>query len=317
VNTYLLDRLAAEGRGAVEYVPPGASVESAVGMILSKLRHPALVDLRIAESPVELVALQPARLPDLFYGEELVVLGRYRERGSGRLVLTGTRNGARERVETQATFTISEPGNAFIPRLWAARRIGELTRLIRVEGPSPVLIEEIRDLALRFGLLTEYTSYLVQEPDRVASAPPPMPRLEAAREQTGAAAFDRARRSAKFLETKTLQSADEMAAGVVGGLVHRAGSPATKQVGGRMFVLRDSVWTDLGNADRIPITAVAAFSRAYFGLVRMLPELTPYLSVGEDVLVAGRRGSIRIAQQGIQSWKPGELAELVRNFRGT
>jgi hypothetical protein len=49
----------------------------------------------------------------------------------------------------------------------------------------------------------------------------------------------------------------------------------------------------------------------------MLPELTPYLSAGEEVLVAGRRGSIRIAHQGVESWKPGELAALVRNFRGT
>ena len=317
VNTYLLDRLAAEGRGAVEYVPPGASVESAVGVILNKLRHPALVDLRIAESPVELAALQPVRLPDLFYGEELVVLGRYRDGGSGRLVVSGSRNGARERVETQATFATSESGNGFIPRLWAARRIGELTRLIRVEGPSPVLMEEMRDLALRFGILTEYTSYLVQEPERLANAPAPMPQVEAARAQTGAGAFERARRSAKFAEAKTLQRADEIAAGVDRDIGPTAAAQARKLVGGRMFVLRDSVWTDLGIADRISITAVAAFSPAYFALVRMLPELTPYLSAGEDVLVAGRRGSIRIAHQGIESWKPGELAALVRNFRGT
>jgi hypothetical protein len=49
----------------------------------------------------------------------------------------------------------------------------------------------------------------------------------------------------------------------------------------------------------------------------MLPELAPYLSAGDEVLVAGRRGSIRIARQGIDSWKPGELTEVVRNFRGT
>jgi Ca-activated chloride channel family protein len=317
VNTYLLDRLAAEGRGAVEYVPPGASVENAVGAILAKLRHPALVDLRIAESPVELVSLQPARLPDLFYGEELVVLGRYRERGSGRVVVTGTRNGSRERVETEGKFLASEAGNEFIPRLWAARRIGELTRLIRVEGPSDVLIQEIRDLGLRFGILTEYTSYLVQEPERLANAPAPMPRMEQAREQTGAAAFDRARRSAKFAEIKTLQSADEaVAAGM-----ERSGGPAggspTKVVANRIFVLRDSVWTDLGKTDRIPVTAVAAYSRAYFDLVRMLPELAPYLSAGERVVVAGRRGSIEIARHGIESWQPGELVALVRNFRGT
>jgi Ca-activated chloride channel family protein len=266
---------------------------------------------------VELRVPQPARLPDLFYGEELVVLGRYRESGSGKLVVTGTRNGASERVETQATFASSESGNGFIPRLWAARRIGELTRVIRVEGASPVLMEELRDLALRFGILTEYTSYLVQEPERVANAPVPMPRPEEARVQTGSAAFERASRSARFAQAKTLQRADEMAAGAVGGLGPTAGRQAPKLVGGRMFLLRDSVWTDLGNADRISITAVAAFSPAYFALVRMLPELTPYLSAGDDVLVAGRRSSIRIARQGIESWKPGELAALVRNFRGT
>jgi Ca-activated chloride channel family protein len=317
VNTYLLDRLAAEGRGAVEYVPPGASVESAVGVITSKLRHPALVDLRIAEAPVELSGQQPARLPDLFHGEELIVFGRYRELGTGRVVVTGTRNGARERVTTEARFDRSEAGNRFIPRLWAARRIGELTRLIRVEGPSPVLIEEIRDLGLRFGILTEYTAYLVQEPQAVADAPPPMPRLEEASRQTGAASFDRARRSAKFADVKSLQTADEIAAGAIGAGDERGGRETSKRVGGRMFVLRDSVWTDLGNTDRIPVTAVAAFSPAYFELVRMLPEIAPYLSAGADVVVAGRRGSIRIAQRGIESWQGGDLAAVVRNFRGT
>jgi hypothetical protein len=144
-----------------------------------------------------------------------------------------------------------------------------------------------------------------------------MPRLEEARQQTGAAAFDRARRSAKFTETKTLQNADEVAAGAAGALGSTAGRLASKQVGSRVFVLRDSVWTDIGNADRIPVTAVAAFSPAYFALVRMLPELTPYLSAGEDVLIAGRRTNIRVARQGIESWKAGELVAVVRNFRGS
>ena len=60
VNTYLLDRLAKEGRGTVEYVPPGGNVEVAVGALLGKLRRPAMVNLRIAESPVELVQTYPA-----------------------------------------------------------------------------------------------------------------------------------------------------------------------------------------------------------------------------------------------------------------
>ncbi len=73
-------------------------------------------------------------------------------------------------------------------------------------------------------------------------------------------------------------------------------------MGGKPYLCApDSVWTDLRNPDRIPVTALAAFSAAYFALVRMLPEVISYLSAGEDVLVE----------------KPGELAAVVRNFRGT
>ena len=35
---------------------------------------------------------------------------------------------------------------------------------VRLNGANPELVEEIRQTALRYGLLSEYTSYLVQEP---------------------------------------------------------------------------------------------------------------------------------------------------------
>jgi hypothetical protein len=73
----------------------------------------------------------------------------------------------------------------------------------------------------------------------------------------------------------------------------------------------------VGHTDRITITEVAAYTRAYFELVRQLPELAQYLSVGDEILLAGRRASIRIAPTGIEAWKQGQLPILVRNFRGT
>jgi len=66
VNTYLLDGLATRGRGAAEYVLPGASLETAMSALLAKLRYPALVDLKISESPVPLYGTLPTQLPDLF-----------------------------------------------------------------------------------------------------------------------------------------------------------------------------------------------------------------------------------------------------------
>jgi Ca-activated chloride channel family protein len=207
VNTYLLDRLASRGRGSVEYVAPGASVETAVGNLLAKLRYPALVNLRIAQAPVELHLLQPERLPDLFYGEDLVVLGRYSGTGTGPLAITGERGGRRERIEVTAAFGRSQVEGEYIPRLWAARRIGELTRQIRLEGGGPALVEEVRQLGLRHGILTEYTSYLVQEPEVVAAAPPTREERQRA---TGQSAVERASASAKLSDANNLAAADEV-----------------------------------------------------------------------------------------------------------
>jgi len=127
VNTYLLDRLAQEGRGTAEYVAPEANVEAAVGALLNKIRHPALANLRIEHAPVELVQTYPSRLPDVFFGEELVIFGRYHGTGGGEIVVSGQRGGRTERFTVRADFPANQTANGFIPRLWASRRIGELT----------------------------------------------------------------------------------------------------------------------------------------------------------------------------------------------
>ena len=314
VNTYLLDRLASEGRGSATYVAPDASVETTMGALLAKLRFPALVNLRVVSAPVRLRDESPGTLPDLFYGEELVLLGRYSGSGSGPLVLEGERNGRRERFAADVRFPAAEAGNEFVPRLWAARRIGDLTRQIRLEGPGSTLVDQVRDLGLRYGILTEYTSYLVQEPGtpapgdvrRDVAAPAPAA-------QSGRAAFEAASRSAG------LSAAQNIAAAKASETALPAGATGSdlRHAGGRLFTLRDGVWTDAAHRDSLHVTTVAPYSEAWFAMVRALPELVPCLGLGDAVLVAGRGASIRVAPGGRTTWAAGELKELVSRFRGT
>jgi hypothetical protein len=61
---------------------------------------------------------------------------------------------------------------------------------------------------------------------------------------------------------------------------------------------------------------IAAMSPAYFELARALPELTPALALGGEIVVAGKTVSIRIAPEGIAAWQGDALPDLVRRFRG-
>jgi Ca-activated chloride channel homolog len=321
VNTYLLDRLTDRARGVSEYIRPGGDIEQTVGALAAKISSPVLTDVALRGDGIEFYDLQPERLPDLFAGDELVVFGRYRGAGGGErsVTITGRRNGREERFSTTARSSAETSGNDYIPQLWAARKAGALSRELRLHGPNAEIVSELKRLALRYGILTEYTSYLVQEPNQMvlrpmfdrapAAAPAPQ-------DQAGAAAVQRSRAEQALAGSLQLDAVvvTRGAEGIVAdgnGGTHRA-----QRVGGRVFAWRDSTWTDIAHGDSLRVVEVAAFSDAYFALLRAMPELMKPATLEPAVLVAGRRVSIKIEAGGKTAWAPGELAKLVKDFRG-
>jgi Ca-activated chloride channel family protein len=315
VNTYLLDRMAAGGRGTVSYVRPGDDVEEAVSSLTRNIGHPALSDLRIVRAPVELEDHYPSTLPDLFFGEELVLFGRYREHGAGELVVEGSRAGETQRFRYQVELPRRENENDFIPRLWAARKAGALTAQVRLHGPNPELVEEIRQLGLRYGIITEYTSYLVEEPMLAERRPEPLARpmqLEAPmpRDQTGAVAFESAAKSSLMREVDRLDDADSLAG-------DRAFPGEAKHVGRRAFVLRDGVWTDVGFEPGLRTIEVAPYSQAYFELVRRLPALKTYFALSERLLIVGEGVALELSAGGVTKLSSSELEAVVEGLDGS
>ena len=338
VNTYLLERMAQDGHGAAEFVPPNGNVEQTVGNLARKLRAPALVDLHVVSSPARIVSMEPLRLPDLFAGQELVVLGRYQGSGSGPLVIEGTRDGQAVRVSTPVEFAARESDHEYVSTLWAARRIGALTRTMRLEGSTPERIEEIKALALRHGIVTEYTAYLVQEPI-VVSAAGGTPRDEEARRrngsaqpasaaamaapparsQTGKAAFEAAQTSADYAGAVTVSQARKVSVRAQDRFdavaVSTSGMAQQRVVGSRRYEQKGTQWTDIGQRTQ-RVVSVEAFSAAYFALLQALPELRDASTLGDDVLVAGRRVSIRIQRTGQATLAGSEVMQLAKDFRG-
>lgn len=317
VNTYLLDRLTERARGVTEYIQPGGDIEQAVGALAAKIASPVLTDLAIRGDGVELYDLQPQGLPDLFAGDELVVFGRSRgeARGERTVTVTGRRNGHEERFSTGARFGDEQAGADYVQQLWAARKAGVLSQEIRLHGANPEIVSELKRLALRYGILTEYTSYLVQEPGVVVQRrdflnAPPAPAAQVGSEAVGRAKAEKRMAGSVNLDAVVVSGLPDSIA-----VRERGSATRTQRVGGHMFTWRDSTWTDIAHGDSLQVVTVEPFSDAYFALLRALPELRGPATLGSSVLVAGRRVSLKIAAGGKTTWTDGELATLVRDFR--
>jgi Ca-activated chloride channel family protein len=203
-----------------------------------------------------------------------------------------------------------------------------LSREIRLRGQTRETMDALKQLALRYGILTEYTSYLVQEPnvalrrqaeERQMQAPAAAPADQAGANYIGQAAQDRAMREAASLQAVVVTGASKSARDDSSGFDRtraHSGINPTQRIGGRLFILRDSTWTDLGHGDSLHVVSIAPYSEAYFALLKALPDLREAAALEPAVLVAGRRTSIKIGEGGKTRWLPGELERLVREFRG-
>lgn len=158
VNTPLLDRLAHDTRALSTYVLPGEDVEVRVGQVFRQLKGPALAEprLRAVEDSGEIAAVRlqevlPGRLPDLFEGDQLVVLGRYVGKAPLTFELGGAMHGRERTFRIRFDLSRATTANAFVPRLWASRKIAQLTEAIRDLGADPGPVAD--PLAAAWGMI--------------------------------------------------------------------------------------------------------------------------------------------------------------------
>jgi Ca-activated chloride channel family protein len=171
VNSRLLDRLTRENRGQSQYVRPDEDLEEHVSKLYTKISAPVLTDVTVryrvpdTEDDIPVNRVYPAHELDLFAGQQLVLVGRYRKSGDAKLEITGTVGEESRAFQYEVRFAPQSDTSAygFCARLWAARRIGEIIDVIDLEGKNPELIAELVDLSTAHGIVTPYTSYLADD----------------------------------------------------------------------------------------------------------------------------------------------------------
>ncbi len=310
VNTFLLDRLASEHRGISTYVKPGEDLEKAISTFYSRISSPVLTDLSLEFKGVRVRDLYPSPLPDLFAGTQLVVVGRYRDGGRASVTLKGRRGEREEAFSWEADFA-SKGREDFIARIWAARRIGYLMEQIALHGENREMVEEIVELSLRYGIMTPYTSFLVEEemltPEgRDEAVKRLMPGLSMAPEASfGAQAVGKSMVQRGLKETAAAPPAL---------------SPKLKQLGAKTFILKEGVWIDTAfERGRVETVKVPFGSEAYFRLLADNPSLGQYFSLGKRVIVVEKGTAYEVVEGGEEPPqpppKPGFLARIIELLR--
>ncbi len=311
LNVSLIEQLALEGRGTASFVRPEESVERAVGIVASRLTSPLVTDVRVHADGVRLLKMHPSGAVDIFAGEDLVILSRYDGSGNAMLRFDGQTTSGPVSWTTRVYFPERTRENPFVARLWATQRVGYLSAKKRKHGGSQEINDEIRELGERFGIPTEFSSYLVVEPGMNqrramgaggvqlngvvttgAATPASAPAVQ----------FEAAKSAAAQRSATSLYAADAASGVRDGASVRRAGSVT--------FVLRDSVWTDVRYKNSGTVLRVKPFSDAYFRLLELQPDLREAFSVGERVIVAGRSIAIELTAVGEEQLTDRDLALL-------
>lgn len=278
VNTILLDTLSQEHRGVSVYVEPTQSIEETVASFYTKISAPLLSDLRLYVKGVTVEDLYPAPLPDLFAGSQLLIVGRYREGGKAQITLSGTVNG-KERSFSYTNLAFNQQGGQdFVPRLWATRKIGYLLKEIRLHGEDKELVDSIIALSVRYGIMTPYTSFLVDEQQDIFTEAGRQLLAESNRFPTMKSAPSFGAQAVMDSQTQNrLSQADRG---------QESGVAEIKLVGNKTFVLRNGIWTDTAyDPQRMRVTYVQFGSPTYFELLAEHPQWGKYFSIGERVIV--------------------------------
>lgn len=148
--------------GSALFLKAGEAPETFAGKVLQRQLSVPLENARI-EFPSTVRDVSPEKL-ELWPGEEVLLsfCGTWPE---GNLTLSGTLDG----MPFSRNYTVKldpQPGNLFVPRLWAQGRIRDL----EARTQTPETVKEIVNISKNFHVLSRHTSLLVLESPAMAKA---------------------------------------------------------------------------------------------------------------------------------------------------
>jgi Ca-activated chloride channel family protein len=167
VNRFLLDKMAEQGRGEVEYVALSDDGSAAARRFHERVRNPLLTDISLEWNGLPVADVYPQRIPDLFGAKPVILTGRYTAAGNGVARLKGKMSGRDFVRDIPVAFPEAKTQHDVLAPLWARSRIDDLMGQdfngMQQGTVRPDLKETITSLGLEYRLMTQFTSFVAVE----------------------------------------------------------------------------------------------------------------------------------------------------------
>ncbi|MDP4196088.1 MAG: VIT domain-containing protein [Bacteroidota bacterium] len=161
VSKSLLQDLSDQNHGYAKFIASNDSIALVVNDHFKRISKPVLTDITLDLGGVQSWDQYPKTISDLFWGNQVMILGLYKNGGSFDVTLKGMIRSKAVEFKQSICFSDTIGGHRFVPRLWAKAKIDYLLQLIAAYGEIAELKQQIIELSLRFQILTPYTAFYV------------------------------------------------------------------------------------------------------------------------------------------------------------
>jgi len=165
VNRYLLDRMAKLGKGAVAYIGLDDSAGGVVDLFYERISHPALTDVTIDWGNMQVTDMYPDHIRDLFVGRPVIITGRFKGNSKTTIHVTGKVGDLTQEIAIPVNLDDSAAAHQGIACVWARKKIETLANQATYDN-SPDLPQEIKQVALEYGLMSAYTAFIAVDSSR-------------------------------------------------------------------------------------------------------------------------------------------------------
>ncbi len=168
VNRYLIEGLARLGRSEPTVVLQAPDAAAAADRFVREISTPIMTDISLSFEGGTAIDVEPTVSPDLFASRPLTIVGKWKGGAAGSVTVSGTTSTGRF-TRTVPIIPMPGAGGAVLEQLWARERLKRLSDFATSAKDSK-LVEELTQLALRYKILSNYTSFVAVDTQRSQSS---------------------------------------------------------------------------------------------------------------------------------------------------